>query len=818
MKKSQVYKFGKLGKCDMVVMLCATVLLITPVISAVNTYEKNICNDNKLIIQDKLSYEFSFLKPTIVSKNIEDSYYDFVSLDGCIELGSNIGDPILPVKFVKILIPAGKTVSNVEVIGSAVDVKYIQNKVFPNQGEIPIGSSDKPDFEINTQIYSSDAAYPTYASGSYHIGYCRGYEILDISLNPVQYLPTEDLIRYYPSLYLVIDLVDDETVNQFFRDNIDDKNWVEKLVYNPEVIESYENPNVPVFEYPGGLCDPSDDYDYVIITTTYNGLDYWSTGGTLTYNWDDLMDKHESDDGLECTLITIQDIDACTDYHSTNPLFNDQEAHIREFCKDAYEDWGTDYIFIGGDDEWIPAREMAYYWEDDVDSDIYWSNLDSTFNEDGDYYWGEAGDNGFDLYAELFIGRITCDEPQDVSNWMTKSFYYADSDDLNYLDNAGFYGGALGWPCQGDDFIDFGAIKGTDNWLGPNPGDHGPYPTWLGFQFGFETWNNINSDSEFDISTKWTAETPNPGWQGGYTSSAISGLKTAINNDEITLLSAVAHANSDMSMDVGDDDWESNYHNTKPFFLIDFGCHCGDMDASDDGVLHSMLFHSDTELAFACVYNTCYGWGSFYDTNSSSALQMKSFWDYIFDLENNSNSCGNWQLGKALAWSKDLMAPTIDWSYNGAQQSWRSIIQGCLLFGDPAQKLKPPMFNSPPEIPSLDGPTSGKAGKQYIYELCSTDPDGDDVIYCIDFGDESGEICIGPFSSGTCALINHTWAEEGTYSVKAKATDINGASSDYATLEVVMPVNKVSISIIQLILERFPNAFLVLRTLLGLLI
>ena len=40
---------------------------------------------------------------------------------------------------------------------------------------------------------------------------------------------------------------------------------------------------------------------------------------------------------------------------------------------------------------------------------------------------------GFDLYAELFVGRITCDVPQDVSNWLTKSFYYADSAEWDYL-------------------------------------------------------------------------------------------------------------------------------------------------------------------------------------------------------------------------------------------------------------------------------------------------------------------------------------------------------------------------------------------------
>jgi len=77
----------------------------------------------------------------------------------------------------------------------------------------------------------------------------------------------------------------------------------------------------------------------------------------------------------------------------------------------------------------------------------------------------------------------------------------------------------------------------------------------------------------------------------------------------------------------------------------------------------------------------------------------------IFDLTNNSGSPNNWQLGKAMAYSKDAMAPTINWTVVGAPESWRGIIQSCLLFGDPAQKLKAPTsLVVPLEIYFLDAP------------------------------------------------------------------------------------------------------------------
>jgi len=765
------FRFNKhiLGKC-IGVAICI-LLVSTSLTVALDATSGSNSEDNRL------SYSFTFVKPELQTVQVDSSQYTTLQIPGCMAIGMQAGDPMLPVKSVKLLLPAMTTVTSVTVSGVPVGFAGVEKPIYPYQNPVPFGF-EPGDFQFNTELYASDLSYPSDIYDGYHISYSHGYTIMDITLNPVQYIPKEGRLFYYPELTVTIDLKDNRKINQFFRNNPDDKTWAKNLVYNPEITETYTS-DVPTFEYPGGLCDPSEDYDYVIITTTHNSLDYWEAGGSTPYNWNSLMDKHEQDDGLKCTLVTIQDITACTDYHSSDPLFNDIEAHIREFCKDAYEDWGTEYIFIGGDDEWIPARHMKYSYESNVDSDIYWSNLDSTFNADHDSQWGEEGDLGFDLYSELFIGRITCDVPQDVSNWMTKSFYYADSSDIDYLENAAFYGGRTGWSCQGDDFIDYSAIKGTDNWLGPSPGAHGKYPSWLGFNYGFETWNAINPGNEYNLSVKWTAEPPNPGWQGGSQSVAIDGLKNAINNDQVTLISGIAHANERMSLDVYDSSWESDYHNTRPFFIHDYGCHCGDMDAADDGVLHSMLFHSDTELAFACVYNTCYGWGSLMDTNSSSALQQKLFWDYLFDVVNNSGSVMEWQLGKAMAYSKDTMAPTINWTYSSAPGSWRGVIQGCLLFGDPAQRIK--TMTNPPEKPEQPkGLINGIVEVEYPFSTRTNDPDGDQVYYMWDWDDGTYSEWLGPYDPGVTAEASHSWANAEIYEIRVKAKDVHSAESSWS--------------------------------------
>ena len=761
------------------ILICA-VLISTSFVTALSITKNN--NDI-----ETLTFSFSIPTPKVITKTYENTEYTFIESANSIGIGGSSGAPMLPVQVISLLLPPMKSVSNVEVDGTKVEIdmgnhNLIEKPVFPYQDPVPFGEEPK-EFIKNTEIYSNNALYPNKIDKNYHLGYSHGYSIFDISINTIQYNPVKGTLYYYEDITIDLELKK-SSPNQFYRNNAEDKSWVEKFVDNPEMAEAYTS-EIPIFGYDGGLCDPEDTNEYVIITTEDGDLNYWDVSEEIPYNWESLMEKHGQDSGFNCALVTEQEINDCQDYHDGEPV-DDLQNRIREFCKDAYLDWGTQYILIGADDELISAREMDTSYESRIDSDLYWSNLDNTFNDDEDSSWGEAGDDGFDLYSEIFIGRLTCDEPIDVSNWMTKSFYYADCVDPDFIEWAAFYGGNTGWNCQGDDFMDYSAIKGTNNWLGPIPESDGPYPTWAGFQYGFETWNADPipvPENIYDISEMWTAEPPNEGWQGGSESQAIEGFREAINNNHVAIASGIAHANAAMSLDVGASSWESNYHNTKPFFLHDYGCHCGDMDAADDGVLHSMLFHDDTELAFGVVYNTCYGWGNFDTTNSSSAFQAKEFWAYLLDLENKSGDFNGWQLGKAHAFSKDRMAPTVDW--DPSYGTWRAIIQGCLLFADPAQKIKTPYPSLEPEIPdSPDGRDYGVPEEEYEFSASTTDPEGDEIFYIFDWGDGEYSEWIGPVNSGETVTSCHTWYELGDYNLRVKAKDKWGCISQWSEIKL----------------------------------
>ena len=122
-----------------------------------------------------------------------------------------------------------------------------------------------------------------------------------------------------------------------------------------------------------------------------------------------------------------------------------------------------------------------------------------------------------------------------------------------------------------------------------------------------------------------------------------------------------------------------------------------------------------------------------------------------------------------------------------------------------------------PEPPIINGPTSGRPDKKYSYIFVSEDPDGDDVYYEILWGDGTYNPWFGPFCSNEVIIVNHSWSQKGTFTIMARARDINGSIGDWGTLEVAISRDK-SISnllqrfyenhqflynLLQLILQRF---------------
>jgi len=123
------------------------------------------------------------------------------------------------------------------------------------------------------------------------------------------------------------------------------------------------------------------------------------------------------------------------------------------------------------------------------------------------------------------------------------------------------------------------------------------------------------------------------------------------------------------------------------------------------------------------------------------------------------------------------------------------------------------LVNQPPNAPTITGETNGKAGTEYEYTFNAVDPDGDNAKYHIDWDD--GDSDTTDFSpSGTDVKVKHTWSNEGTYTIKAKAEDTNGLVGPEGSLSVTMPRNRAINRPFQWFLQQHPNLFPILQRLL----
>ena len=121
-----------------------------------------------------------------------------------------------------------------------------------------------------------------------------------------------------------------------------------------------------------------------------------------------------------------------------------------------------------------------------------------------------------------------------------------------------------------------------------------------------------------------------------------------------------------------------------------------------------------------------------------------------------------------------------------------------------------------PETPS--GESKGGIDIDYNFTTSTTDPNNDTLWYWFEWGDGNNSGWIGPYPSGTIVTANHTWTKKGTYNIKVKAIDTSNIESDWSDpFPIKMPYSydKPVIQLLDLLSQRFPNAFLFLRQLIG---
>jgi hypothetical protein len=144
-----------------------------------------------------------------------------------------------------------------------------------------------------------------------------------------------------------------------------------------------------------------------------------------------------------------------------------------------------------------------------------------------------------------------------------------------------------------------------------------------------------------------------------------------------------------------------------------------------------------------------------------------------------------------------------------------------VIYGDPTliiyspEWTEPAVIDSPitgstnqqPLAPDISGPSFGTPGTQYTFNFVTTDPEGEDIDYFVDWGDGDTEDWDGPYSSGVGSSASHTFGTKKFYNIKVKARDSNGAEGPWGVHVVNIPRAKAFsyiLEIMEIIQQRFP--------------
>jgi hypothetical protein len=331
------------------------------------------------------------------------SGYDVIKLSGA-HLMNKIGEPSLPVRNVYVALPGNVRVTDVELSSFEVQKLGGTYNIYPAQPPVPTkkGAKIGPFVQPKASIYNSSEPYPKNIVEYVGTGLLGGQKIAMLRIYPVQYLPSEGALKFYDRIqFNLITKSDGEPPPVIFRSST--AQWAydeisKDLVINPEEIGKNANYTLPTGEF----------FEYLIITS-----------GELVSSFQPLADW-KTQKGIPAVIRT-------TSWINSHYLGRDLQEKTRNYLKIAYQDSGTVWVLLGGDTDILPCRyariEMESYSED-IPCDLYYSDLDGSWDYDNDSWFGEPEDS-VDMFPDVFVGRAPVSSVQQAQRFVNKVFTYS---------------------------------------------------------------------------------------------------------------------------------------------------------------------------------------------------------------------------------------------------------------------------------------------------------------------------------------------------------------------------------------------------------
>lgn len=520
------------------------------------------------------------------------------------------GQPILPYCFFTIVIPQGMKVTDIKIEVENFVSLFAAYPPYPAQPPVPVSQRNLSDFvKPDPAVYSDTKPWPEPMYQLSPVGIKSGFRLVTVSLFPVKFDPASSSYLIATRLRVKIDYGFDASAEQV---SLTPKQLelfsqgVKLLVANPEDVNRYA---------PSERLTDFGTYDYCIITDSIRAPYF-----QRLVNWR--------------TRIGYSGIVKTVSWITANYSGRDRQEKIRNFIRDYYNNYGLIWVLLGGDTAIVPARRARTYCAGDtgnIPCDLYYGDLQWSWDSDKDNIFGEYGEDTTDLYYEVYIGRASVDDTTQVKTFVNKVITHETNPPTGYLRRILLVDDSL-WSGyayrQSNESISSITPSGWSDVFIHDPGNTTMVRDSLnnGFQFS----HMVGHGNETGIYHTMPAPT-----YAFYSNSVISGHN---NGSKVGLINSIA-------------------------------CHPGNFEYSDCLAEQSHNFANGGALAM--VMNSRYGWGTPPVIGPSEKLDVR-FYDFFFNRD-------TMPIGLTHAESKEVYRS----SANGGNGAWRWCYFELNLLGDP---------------------------------------------------------------------------------------------------------------------------------------
>jgi hypothetical protein len=627
--------------------------------------------------------------------------YDVLRFAKGVPAGSP-GEPLLPIKRMALVLPQGAVATEVTVAAPqwrAVPGTYV---LHPAQPAHPL-SGPPPEFvRPRRDVYASAAKFPSAPVVGFREGQAGGFNVVGVVVSPFRYWPGEARLEYLArgTIAVEYELTGRVAPAQPGAVSRELSAAIRALVANPRDVEAFAPPSGTSGRGSADL-DPGD-FRHVIVTSEalaplLEPLVAWRTK-----------------QGLPSRVEMVEDI-------VTRHAGWDDAEKLRNFIREASETWGALYFTLAGDVGVVPVRNISQ--NDSLGGmympvDLYFSDLDGTWDTNGNHIYGEPGIDTLDMYSDVFVGRASIETAAEAAAFVSKTLTYEKTPPPGYIEDC----------------------------LLP----------------AVQLWQNYHGDA---VNDSIAACTPPP-WNDIKLYDSLGNLSRAAViaaiNDGVGFCHYSAHGNEDGIYRAGGD---TIFHSADARALTNgerlgvhnsIACISGAFDGGnvDGDCLAEHLMNNAAGGAAAVIMNTRVGLGTPPDMGPSEMLSLefyrKAFREGVF------------RIGAAHGVSKDVYVPLGDlyWWYDFC-------IAELTLFGDAAM----PMWTAEPEPLAAEYSPEVPLGPS-LFAVTVTDAGGpiDGALVCVASGD-GGVYEYGYTGGGGDVTLSIEPTSEGELSVTVTAAN-----------------------------------------------